>query len=83
MIHDLDLILELANSPVVQLSAVGGSSINGPMDYVNATLGFSNGVIASLTASKMCHRKIRNLSAHCKKSLVETDFLNHTLHMCY
>jgi len=81
MIHDLDLILELANSPVIQLSAAGGSSINGPMDYVNATLGFSNGIIASLTASKMSHRKIRNLSAHCKKSLVETDFLNHTLHI--
>ncbi len=81
MIHDLDLILELANSPVIQLSAVGGSSINGPMDYVNATLGFSNGVIASLTASKMSHKKIRHLSAHCKKSLVETDFLNHTLHI--
>ena len=82
MIHDLDLILELANSPVVQLSAIGGSSINnGPMDYVNATLGFRNGVIASLTASKMSHRKIRNLSAHCKKRLVETDFLNHTLHI--
>ncbi len=81
MIHDLDLILELANSPVIQVSAVGGSSVNGPMDYVNATLGFRNGVIASLTASKMSHRKIRNLSAHCKKSLVETDFLNHTLHI--
>ncbi len=81
MIHDLDLVLELANSHVVQLAAVGGCSGKGPMDYVNATLGFENGVIASLTASKMTHKKIRNLSAHCKKSLVETDFLNHTLHI--
>ncbi len=81
MIHDLDLVLELANSPVIQLAAVGGASVNGPMDYVNATLGFENGIVASLTASKMSHRKIRNLSAHCKNSLVETDFLNHTLHI--
>ncbi|WP_036916552.1 MULTISPECIES: Gfo/Idh/MocA family protein [unclassified Prochlorococcus] len=81
MIHDLDLVLELANAPVVKLAAVGGCSLNDPIDYVNATLGFSNGVIASLTASKMSHRKIRTLSAHCKKSLVETDFLNHTLHI--
>ncbi len=79
MIHDLDLVLELAQAPVVKLAAVGGRSQNGPIDYVNATLGFSNGVIASLSASKMSHRKIRNLSAHCKGSLVETDFLNHTL----
>ncbi len=81
MIHDLDLVLELANSSVARLAAVGGCSGDGPMDYVNATIGFSNGVIASLSASKMTHKKIRSLSAHCKKSLVETDFLNHTLHI--
>ena len=79
MIHDLDLILELAQAPVVKLSAVGGRSANGPIDYVNATLGFNNGVVASLSASKISHRKIRSLTAHCRKSLVETDFLNHTL----
>ena len=81
MIHDIDLVLELARAPVVRLAAAGGRSADGPIDYVNATLGFENGVVASLTASKMSHRKIRNLSAHCRASLVETDFLNHTLHI--
>ena len=81
MIHDIDLGLELARAPVVRLAAAGGRSADGPIDYVNATLGFENGVVASLTASKMSHRKIRNLSAHCRASLVETDFLNHTLHI--
>ncbi len=81
MIHDLDLVLELASAPVIRLAAVGGRSAKGPIDYVNATLGFSNGVVAGLTASKMSHRKIRSLSAHCRGSLVETDFLNHTLHI--
>ena len=81
MIHDIDLVIELANAPVIRLAAVGGRSSKGPIDYVNATLGFSNGVIASLTASKMTHRKIRSLSAHCKSSLVETDFLNHNIHI--
>ncbi len=79
MIHDLDLVLELAQAPVIKLAAVGGRSENGPIDYVNATLGFSNGIVASLSASKISHRKIRSLSAHCKASLVETDFLNHNL----
>ena len=81
MIHDIDLVLELAQAPVVRLAAAGGHSGEGPIDYVNATLGFENGVVASLTASKMSHRKIRSLSAHCRSSLVETDFLNHTLHI--
>ena len=81
MIHDIDLVLELAQAPVGRLAAAGGRSSEGPIDYVNATLGFDNGVVASLTASKMSHRKIRSLSAHCRSSLVETDFLNHTLHI--
>lgn len=79
MIHDIDLVLELAGAPVARLAAAGGRSAEGPIDYVNATLGFSNGVVASLTASKMAHRKIRSLSAHCRSSYVETDFLNRTL----
>ena len=79
MIHDIDLVLELAQAPVVRLAAAGGRSAEGPIDYVNATLGFANGVVASLTASKMAHRKIRSLSAHCRRALVETDFLNRSL----
>ena len=81
MIHDIDLVIVLANSKVIRLAAVGGCSGDGPMDYVNATLGFQNGVVASLTASKMSHKKIRSLSAHCKESLIETDFLNHNIHI--
>jgi predicted dehydrogenase len=79
MIHDIDLVLELAGAPVASLAAAGGRSAEGPIDYVNATLGFTNGVVASLTASKMAHRKIRSLSAHCRRALVETDFLNRSL----
>ena len=79
MIHDIDLVLEVAGAKVVRLAAAGGRSAEGPIDYVNATLGFANGVVASLTASKMAHRKIRSLSAHCRSALVETDFLNRSL----
>ena len=79
MIHDIDLVLELVNSKIQKLAAVGGRNSDGLIDYVNATLVFNNNVIASLTASKMSHKKIRSLSAHCQNGLVETDFLNHSL----
>ena len=79
MIHDIDLVLELAGAPVVGFAAAGGRSGDGPIDYVTATLNFSNGVAASLTASKMSHRKVRCLSAHCRDSLVEADFLDRNL----
>ncbi len=82
MIHDIDLLLELTSSPVVKLTASGSSaSDSGYLDYVTATLGFANGVVATLAASKITHRKIRCLATHCKKSLIETDFLNNDIYI--
>jgi predicted dehydrogenase len=52
---------------------------SGYLDYVTATLGFSNGIVATLTASKVTHRKIRTIAAHCKNSLTEADFLNNEI----
>jgi len=65
---------------VVKLSASGSSVSGSPhLDYVTATLGFANSVIATLTASKVTHRKRRSIVAHCKTSLTEADFLNNEI----
>ena len=80
MIHDIDLLLELAGSSVVKLTASGSRGANSSyLDYVTATLGFANGIVATLTASKVTHRKIRNIAAHCRNSLTEADFLNNEI----
>ncbi len=80
MIHDIDLLLELAASPVVKLTASGSRAADsGYLDYVTATLGFANGIVATLTASKVTHRKIRKIAAHCKNSLTEADFLKNEI----
>lgn len=80
MIHDIDLLLELADSSVVKLTASGSrASDSGYLDYVTATLNFANGIVATLTASKVTHRKLRSIAAHCKNSLTEADFLNNEI----
>ncbi len=80
MIHDLDLLLELAGSPVVKLSATGSRAEESQyLDYVTATLNFANGIVATVTASKVTHRKVRRIAAHCKQSLTEADFLNNEI----
>ncbi|MBL1209286.1 MAG: Gfo/Idh/MocA family oxidoreductase [Geminocystis sp. GBBB08] len=80
MIHDLDLLLELAESPVINLSATGSRASDSQyLDYVTATLNFANGIVATVTASKVTHRKIRRIVAHCNKSLTEADFLNNEI----
>jgi predicted dehydrogenase len=80
MIHDLDLLLELANSPVIKINATGSRVAESKyLDYVTATLNFANGIVATVTASKVTHRKIRGLVAHCQNSLTEADFLNNEI----
>jgi predicted dehydrogenase len=80
MIHDIDLLLELASSPVIRLTASGSRAADsGYLDYVTAILGFANGVVATLTASKVTHRKIRRIASHCRNSLTEADFLNNEI----
>ncbi|HIK36409.1 MAG: Gfo/Idh/MocA family oxidoreductase [Geminocystis sp.] len=80
MIHDLDLLMELAGAPVTRLSASGSRAPESPyLDYVTATLNFANGIVATVTASKVTHRKIRRLVAHCRNSLTEADFLNNEI----
>lgn len=80
MIHDIDLLLELAQSPITRVTASGSRAADsGYLDYVTSTLGFANGMVATLTASKVTHRKIRRIAAHCKNSLTEADFLNHEI----
>jgi predicted dehydrogenase len=80
MIHDIDLLLELASSPVSTVTASGSrASSSGYLDYVTANLVFSNGIVATLTSSKVTHRKIRSITAHCKNSLTDADFLNNEI----
>lgn len=80
MIHDIDLLLELAGAPVAKLTATGSrASGSGYLDYVTATLNFANGIVATLTSSKVTHRKTRRIAAHCKNSLTEADFLNNEI----
>lgn len=86
MIHDIDLLLELVAAPVIKMTASGSRSCTRSdrtdrpyLDYVTATLGFANGIVATLTSSKVTHRKLRSIVAHCKNSLTEADFLNNEI----
>jgi predicted dehydrogenase len=61
MIHDLDIILHMANSDVKDLHAVGMSVITGKTDIANARIVFENGITANLTASRVSDRVTRKI----------------------
>lgn len=53
MIHDLDLVLSIVDSPLQAVQAFGIGVMSGHEDAVQARLTFQNGCIADLTASRI------------------------------
>lgn len=79
MVHDLDLIMTLVNSPVVGTQAIGGKLRSPQLDHVMAILNFDAGQVASLTASKVTQHKVRQLAVTCAEAFVVADFLARTV----
>lgn len=68
MIHDIDVVLTLVQSPVEQIDAVGISVLGNHEDMVNARLRFASGCIANLTASRVSYapqRSMQVFTSHC------------------
>ena len=61
MIHDLDIILAIVNSPIVALEAVGVAVLTNHEDIANAHIKFANGCIANVTASRVSPDKMRKI----------------------
>jgi predicted dehydrogenase len=79
MIHDLDLILSLVRSPVVDVYALGAQVFGGHEDIVNARLTFENGCIASVTASRISPRPKRKLRVWAPEGYAGIDFVEKRL----
>lgn len=61
MIHDIDLALNLAGSPVTSVTASGASVMTALNDIAEARLTFANGAVATLAASRVAARGERRL----------------------
>ena len=61
MIHDIDIILALVDSPVADVDAVGAPVFSSSEDIANARLKFANGCIANVTASRVSLKTERAL----------------------
>ena len=75
MIHDIDIILTLVNSPVARIDANGVAVISGEPDIANARITFENGCVANVTASRISQKKMRKMRLFEKDSYVSIDFL--------
>lgn len=61
MIHDLDILLTLVQSPLREVRATGVPVMTPNVDLANARLTFENGCTANLTASRMSFKDMRKV----------------------
>ena len=80
MVHDIDVVLSLLGTEVVDVFARGVPRPDGGgHDYVTATLMFAGGSMATLTASRITHNKIRELNVTADIGYVTANYINQEL----
>ena len=79
MIHDLDILLSLMDSPVTDLKAVGIPVITDKVDIAHARLEFATGAVANLTASRVSTERVRKMRFFQAHEYVSIDFTRQDL----
>lgn len=73
MIHDIDLLLHIVDSPIVNIQARGIRLFSGYWDVANAHIVFANGCVANLMASRASLRAERRLHVFSPSACVQVD----------
>ncbi len=74
MIHDLDIVTDLAGSSPHKVSAAGSSIITREIDAATARIVFVNGCVADVTASRISDEKKRLLRIFDGDALYTADY---------
>jgi len=74
MIHDLDIVLSLVDSPVIDLKAVGIPVMTDKVDIAQARIEFENGTVANFTASRVSTERVRKMRFFQEHEYVSLDF---------
>lgn len=61
MIHDIDLVLTLVDSPPETIAAVGVPVLTPTADIANARITFDSGAVANITASRISRERVRKV----------------------
>lgn len=73
MIHDLNLVLSLLGSPVVEVRAVGVPVLTPKIDITNVRLQMENGAVANLTASRVSQERVRKVRFFSSEAYISVD----------
>ncbi len=79
MIHDLDIVLALTNSPVREVRAVGLPILSRKIDIANVRVEFESGCVANFTASRVSTEQVRKLRLFQPHQYLSLDFARQEL----
>lgn len=74
MIHDLDIVLDLAGALPEEIRAAGISILSDKVDIANVRLAFPGGCIANLTASRVSTERVRKLRLFQPHQYISLDY---------
>ena len=75
MVHDIDLILEMVNSPLESVQASGAKMMSNSIDVAHAHIKFQNGVVANLKSSRIAQNYVRKIRTYQKNFYSITDLM--------
>jgi predicted dehydrogenase len=78
MIHDIDLVLGLAQRPVESVDAVGIPVLTPSVDIANARLKFAGGAVANITASRVSRERMRKIRLFQESGYISLDLATGT-----
>ncbi len=79
MIHDLDLVLALVESPIESVDAIGAPVATATEDIANARIRFASGCVATITASRISLRTERRMRLFSQEGYMAVDFADRKL----
>ena len=74
MIHDLDILLALVNSPATDLKSVGIPVLTDKVDIAHARIEFASGAVANLTASRVSTERVRKMRFFQAHEYISLDY---------
>ncbi|MBI5573314.1 MAG: Gfo/Idh/MocA family oxidoreductase [Elusimicrobia bacterium] len=79
MIHDIDIILTLVDSKIIQMDVIGAKVLSKNEDIANVRLKFENGCVANISASRVSLDKFRKIRIFQDDTYISLDYAGQSL----
>lgn len=81
MIHDIGIIQQLVKSEIERVDSVGVKVLSSHEDIANARIAFCNGCVATINASRVSTKKVREIRVFQQSGYISLNFMEQSGHL--